>query len=192
MIMLETERLVIRPYKESDLPEYHAILSDAENMYFLHDLITHSLEESRLSLQDALRVNAAEKARRFAITLKGSTTHIGAVGYEITASSECGHSLYPAGKTADPMGWFISRAHQNKGYITEAVRRVLAFAFLEDNCAQVITGCFADNLPTQRVMEKVGFIKDAADPPPKMLYGKPRARMRFILTRADYKNLTGE
>ncbi|MCL2204038.1 MAG: GNAT family N-acetyltransferase [Defluviitaleaceae bacterium] len=178
MITLETERLILRNYKASDLDAYHAMLSDGENMTYLYDIVTHSLEESKESLENAMAVNAAGRARRFAITLKGADTLIGAVGYEIAAHT-------PAGKIADPMGWFLMPAYQNKGYMTEGVKRVLAYAFLRDDCAEVITGCFAENLPTQRVMEKAGF-GNKAESQALPHDGKMKKRLRFSLSRESY------
>ena len=52
MKTLETERLILRAYDESDLPEYHKLLSDKQNMYFLNDITTNSLEESKESLEN--------------------------------------------------------------------------------------------------------------------------------------------
>ncbi|MCL2604612.1 MAG: GNAT family N-acetyltransferase [Defluviitaleaceae bacterium] len=202
---LETERLILRGYREADLPEYHRMMSDAENMYYLWDIVTRSLEESHESLRNAIAVNAAGTARRFAMTLKGCDKIIGACGYEIIIpgykinetdcklnKTDCGiiktgyEVTAMGGKTADPMGWFIMPEYQNKGYMTEAVKRVLAFAFLEDNCERVITGCFKENIPTQRVMAKAGFIEEEANPKALFLDGKLRERMKFALTREQY------
>jgi len=179
MIMLETNRLMLRFYKETDLEAYHAIMSDEENMYYLYDIVSRTVEESRISLENAIKVNTKEKARRFAVTLKGDETFIGACGYEIA-----GHT--PLGKIADPMGWFIHREYQNKGYMTEAVKRVLQFAFHEDNCVRVATGCFKSNLPTQKVMEKVGFRQEADKPEAMWLDGKMQDRLEFAINRGEY------
>jgi RimJ/RimL family protein N-acetyltransferase len=54
MKSLETERLVIREYQKSDLPEYHELISNKQNMYFLNDISTISLEESRKVLKPLL------------------------------------------------------------------------------------------------------------------------------------------
>ncbi|MDR2569929.1 MAG: GNAT family N-acetyltransferase, partial [Oscillospiraceae bacterium] len=155
MITLETERLVLRGYNESDLTEYHKLLSNKQNMYFLDDITSSSLEESQESLKNAIEVNNSGKARRYCITLKelGNDKMIGGVGYEIACNT-------PLGKIADPMGWFIMPEFQNKGYITEAAKSVLDFAFSQDNCIRIVTGCYKDNDPTQKVMDKIGFRKE--------------------------------
>jgi len=43
---LETERLILRPYEEKDLHEYHRLFSDKKNMYYLQDIIVNTIEEA--------------------------------------------------------------------------------------------------------------------------------------------------
>jgi ribosomal-protein-alanine N-acetyltransferase len=179
MIRLETERLVLRPYEEKDLPEYHRLFSDKENMYYLDDIITNTLEESRESLQDAIDVNDSGKARRFAITLEDRL--IGACGYDLAAQT-------PVGKVVH-MGWFIMPEYQNKGYVTEAVKKVLEFAFMRDNCVRVETGCFKDNIPSQKVMIKAGFRKEAERIQARWHDGQMKDRLGYAINRGEYMRM---
>ena len=179
MIVLETERLTLRGYAEADLADYHALMSDRKNMYFLEDIVTDTLEESRESLTNAIRVNESGRARRFCIALREHGRLIGGVGYEIASET-------PAGKIAGPMGWFIKPEFQNKGYITEAAGRVIEFAFVEDGCVRITTGCFKENIPTQRVMAKVGFRKEAEKPEAVWHDGRMRDRLEFAINRNEY------
>ncbi len=180
MRILETPRLFLRPYEESDLPEYHRLLSDRKNMYYLDDITTGSMEESHESLKAAIEINALGKARRFCVALKSGNKLIGAASYEIAA-------VTPAGKIADPMGWFIMPEFQNKGYITEAVKRVLEFAFDEDNCVRVATGCYKDNIPTQKVMLKTGFKKEGERVNALWHDGRLKTRLEFAINKEDYR-----
>ena len=181
MVILESNRLILRNYRESDLDEYHKMLSDKVNMYFISPfgIITNSVEESRLSLQNAMDVNAKGMSRRFCMALKDSDKLIGGVGYEIAAET-------PVGKIADPMGWFLMPEYHNKGYMTEAVKRLLEFAFLQDNCVRVATACFKDNIATQRIMAKVGFRKEAEKLRAMWLDGEMRDRLEFAINRDEY------
>ena len=179
MIRLETERLILRQYDENDLPDFHKLMSDKQNMYFLDDITTNSLEESKESLKKAIEVNEQEKARRFCIELRENNRLIGAVGYEIK-------TITPIGKIADPMGWFIMPEYQNKGYMTEAAKKVLEFAFLQDNCVRVVTGCYKDNIPTQKVMAKVGFRKEAENIKSQYHDGIMKDRLDYAINKDEY------
>lgn len=54
------------------------------------------------------------------------------------------------------LGWVVAPAHRGQGYAVEAVRAAVTIAF-ELGVHRVEAGCFADNLATRRVMEKVGL-----------------------------------
>lgn len=175
---LETERLFLRPYEERDLPEYHKLLSDKKNMYFLADITTNSLQESRESLREAIELNKSGKVWRFCIARKENDVLIGGCGYDITAET-------PVGKVAY-LGWFILPGFQNKGYVTEAAKRVLEFAFLQDNCVRVATGCYRDNIPTQKVMKKAGFRKEAEKIQAQWHDGQMKDRLEFAINRNEF------
>ena len=68
---LQTNRLIMRPYEESDLPDYYWILSNSRNLYYLDDIVTETMESARQSLHESIVLMKSGDARRFAITLKG-------------------------------------------------------------------------------------------------------------------------
>jgi ribosomal-protein-alanine N-acetyltransferase len=179
MTALETERLILRNYRESDLEDYFKLFNDEKNMYYLPGLVLRTLEEAQASLKDAMEANAKGTARRFAITIKGSDILIGGVGYEITYTTHLG-------KVADPMGWFLMPEYHNRGYMTEAVKRLLAFAFLQDNCVRVVTACFKDNVPSHKVIVKTGFRQEAEKIAAMYLDGVMRDRLEFALNYGEY------
>ena len=187
MVILETNRLTLRNYKPSDITAYHNLLSDKENMYYTipFKVPTDTMEESQASMNNAIKINAANTGYRFCIALKETDQMIGAIGYEIAA-------ITPVGKIADPIGWFLLPEYKNKGYITEAVKRVLEFAFLQDNCVRVVTACFKDNIATRRVMEKVGFRQEAEKLQAMWLDGQMRDRLEFAINRDEYVKLPKE
>jgi len=165
----------------SDLLEYHNIMSDRKNMYYFtpFGFVTSSIEESKESLENACDFNAKEEGYRFCLALKENDKMIGGIGYTIAAET-------PVGKIADPMGWFIAPQYQNKGYITEAAKRLLEYAFLQDNCVRVATACFKENIPTQKVMEKLGFRKESEKLSAMWLDGQMRDRVEFALNRDEF------
>ena len=180
MIKLETERLFIRNYKESDLPEYFTLFSNKQNMYFLDDIYVKNIDEARESLRVAIEVNENNKGRRFCIILKENNDDklIGGCGYDIG-------ELTPVGRIVH-MGWFLMPEYHSRGYVTEAVRRVLEFAFIKDNCIRVTTGCFRDNKPSRKVMEKAGFRKEAERIKAIWHDGQMKDRLEFAMNKDEY------
>jgi len=181
MVILESDRLVMRNYRKSDLPEYHRIMSDKENMYFFipFGFVTNTIEESQDSLENAIEFNAQEKGYRFCLNIKENNKMIGGIGYAIAAET-------PVGRIADPMGWFIAPEHQNKGYITEAAKRLLEYAFVQDNCVRVVTACFKENIATQKVMAKLGFRREAEKINAMWHDRQMRDRLEFAINRNEF------
>ena len=68
-------------------------------------------------------------------------------------------------------------------------QKILEFAFIEDDCIRVVTGCFKDNIPTQRVMVKAGFRQEADKPQSMWLDGQMRDRLEFAINRDEFNKM---
>ena len=58
------------------------------------------------------------------------------------------------------IGWCLSPDHQGRGYATEAVRELLRICFEELGLRRVVAMCFADNVPSWRLMERLGMRRE--------------------------------
>ena len=58
------------------------------------------------------------------------------------------------------IGWCLSPEHQGRGYATEAVRELLRICFEELGLRRVVAMCFADNVPSWRLMERLGMRRE--------------------------------
>jgi len=178
MTTLETDRLLIRDYIKTDLTDLHSLLSDKQTMYFLDDISTATLAESAQNLEFAL-LNV--DGHYFCIRDKETDAYIGSVGYTITAHT-------PLGKVVH-LGYFLLPEKHGQGYATEAVRRVIAFAFAEDGCIRMTTACYGDNVPSRRVMEKAGFRKEGERLKAQYHDGVMKDRLEYAINKGDWKRL---
>lgn len=155
MIRLTTERLIIRDPQPTDIDGWHRLMSDPKTMYYLQDIMTHSLEESRQNLENAVaQSQSADRSQYFfAIEEKESGAFVGTAGYTVT-------DVCPVGKTAH-IGYFILPEYHGQGIMTEALREIIRFALEEDGVYRLETGCITENRASERVMQKCGFIKEA-------------------------------
>ena len=55
------------------------------------------------------------------------------------------------------IGYGIEPAYQRKGYVTEAARLLVEWAFQSGRCQAVVAETLPDNLPSQRVLQKIGM-----------------------------------
>ncbi len=55
------------------------------------------------------------------------------------------------------VGWLIDPKYQGKGYATEAAKGMIDYMFLKCEIKEIITGAAIVNVPSWRIMEKLGF-----------------------------------
>ena len=79
---IETERLTIRSFKKSDIPEYAAIVSDSEVTKFLGGGSPHSYEQATAYILDCIRSEAEDGLARYAVILKETRELIGFCGFK--------------------------------------------------------------------------------------------------------------
>lgn len=155
MVEIRTRRLLIRDPELSDLASWHRLMSDAKVMYYLPELMTHSLDESRANLERAIAQAQDPDRTRFFFAMEHAQTgaFIGSIGYTVEQS-------LPVGKLVGA-GYFILPQYQGQGLTTEALCALIRFGFEQGNVFRMSTGCLAQNRGSERVMQKSGMIKEA-------------------------------
>ena len=63
--------------------------------------------------------------------------------------------------TQAEIGWAFDPRHQGQGFATEAVRELLRACFEDLGVRRVVALAFADNVPSLRVMERLGMRREA-------------------------------
>lgn len=58
------------------------------------------------------------------------------------------------------LGWCLDPAHGGRGYAREAVAELLRLCFEDLGLRRVVANCFADNVPSWRLMEAVGMRRE--------------------------------
>ena len=182
MIYLETERLILRDYCEDDFNEYYRLKTDSKTMYYLQDIQLHTKEEAYEDFHKVLE-DMSKFDRKFYfmhMELKDSHEQVGSVGYTVMNDT-------PVGKIVGA-GYFIYPKFWGKGYTTEAFRRVLEFAFCNNNVYRVSTGCLAENIGSERVMQKCGLIKEAEHIDYEWHDGKMKTRLEYRLLKREWEH----
>ena len=178
---LETERLILRDYEKADEEAYFRLKSDCETMYYLQDIWFATKEEAAEEFGKVLQDLAGGKRQFYFFHVELKTTHeqIGSAGYTVLADT-------PVGKLVHA-GYFFYPRFWKMGYATEAFRRVLEFAFLENNVYRVSTGCLALNIGSEKVMMKCGLIKEAERVDWEWHDGEMKTRVEYRLLRSEWE-----
>lgn len=181
MIYLETERLILRDYTENDFDAYFRLKNDDRTMYYLQDIRLDSAADAKAEFDDVLK-DASESDRKFYflhMELKETHEQIGSIGYTVIADT-------PVGKIVH-LGYFTYPKFWGSGYTSEALQTVLEFAFTRNNVYRVTTGCLAENIGSERVMQKNGMIKEAEHIDYEWHDGKMKTRLEYRLLRKEWE-----
>ncbi len=146
-IRIETERLLLRPWREDDLEDFYAYASVpgvGEMAGWNHH---NSREESAQILELFIRGK-----KTFALELKETGRVIGSLGLEELDPDPVGE-----GKLGREIGYVLSRDYWGRGLMSEAVRAVIDYCFRVLNYDYLTCGHFSWNDRSRRVVEKCGF-----------------------------------
>ncbi|MEX1170040.1 MAG: GNAT family N-acetyltransferase [Chloroflexota bacterium] len=148
-----TQRLVLRPFRDDDLDAFHSIQSRPEVVRYLY-WEPKSRDESREML--------GRRILQVAIDKEGDGLHLAA---ELRATGEMvGHfSLFYASQEhhQGEVGFVMHPDHHGHGYATEGAREMLRLGFEELGLHRIIGRCDVRNVPSARVMERLGMRREA-------------------------------
>ena len=147
-MQLETFRLLMREFVESDWPAVLAYQRDPRYLryYPWHD---RTEADARAFVNRFLQWQEEEPRRLFqlALVLKSDNTLIG----------NCGIRRKSGNDWEADLGYELSPQHWGNGYATEAARALVDFGFRELDLSRISSWCIADNTPSARVLERLGF-----------------------------------
>ncbi len=178
--MIETERLILRPWRETDAEALYKYASDAAVGPIAgwppHTSVDDSLEVIRT-------VFAAPET--YALVLKETGEPVGCCGIMFA------NGLHTADMQADhaEIGYWIGQPYWGQGLIPEAVRALLSRCFNELRLSAVWCGYYDGNLKSKRVCEKCGFKFHHTNPDIISPLGDVRTEHFYIMTKEDYHAL---
>jgi|SRR5581483_4969284 RimJ/RimL family protein N-acetyltransferase len=144
---LMTARLILRPFTLDDAPRVQ-MLAGARQVAEMTGHMPHPYPDG--AAEEWIYSHAAEWKRgegvTFAIARRDNGELIGAIGL----------TIHPAHRRAE-MGYWLGVPYWNQGYMTEAARAVLQFAFETLHLNRVYASHFRRNPASGRVMQKIGM-----------------------------------
>ena len=146
-IRIETSRLILRPWKESDLDDFYEYAS-VDGVGQMAGWAPHeSIDKSRMILDMFI----LEK-KTLALELKETGKVIGSLGIEANDNDHVG-----SGFLGREIGYVLSKDYWGRGLMPEAVKAVINFCFSKLSYDYLLCGHFTWNHQSRRVIEKCGF-----------------------------------
>jgi RimJ/RimL family protein N-acetyltransferase len=147
-IELETTRLRLRQWRESDRAPFAAMNADAEVMEFFPSLQSRDTSDASI---DGWRLQIAERGwSNWAVELLASSEFIGFVGLSVPKR------VLPFSPCVE-VGWRLARSYWGQGYAAEGAREALRFGFERLELADIVSFTSVLNLRSRAVMERIGM-----------------------------------
>ncbi len=134
---IKTDRLLLRPAREDDLPAFFAIMSDPRAMRFWSTLPHENIDLTRDWMRPLF--NPPGQGFEWVIALDGAV--IGKAG---------GYNL-------PEIGFILHPDHWGQGYVTEAMQAIIPALFASSDVPHLTADVDPLNVASLRVLEKLGF-----------------------------------
>jgi RimJ/RimL family protein N-acetyltransferase len=154
MPVLETSRLLIRNWRESDHKPFAEMNADPLVMRYFP--ATWTVEETEAAL-DRNRLRLEERGFcMWAVELKETGEFAGFIGLSVP-------SFEAPFTPCVEIGWRLAARFWNRGLATEGAAAVLRHGHATFGLDEIVAFTATQNFPSRRVMEKIGMVYDPAD-----------------------------
>jgi RimJ/RimL family protein N-acetyltransferase len=153
MTDLTTDRLLLRQWRDSDREPFAALNADPAVMEHFPALQTREQSDALIDR------NIPELDDRgwglWALEVKDTREFIGFTGLNVPTFDA---PFLPGVE----IGWRLAKGAWGNGYATEAARAALAYGFGPAGLDEIVSFTATTNLPSQRVMQRIGMMHDEA------------------------------
>jgi len=152
--VLQTARLLLRPWRDSDLEPFAALNSDPVVMEHMPTMLDRSASDALVA-----RIRTHFDQHGFglwAIEVPGIADFVGYVGLLVPRFTA-------AFTPCVEVGWRLAREHWGRGYATEGARAAVSFGFLSAGLDEIVSFTVPANTRSIAVMERLGMTHDPSD-----------------------------
>lgn len=180
--LIQTERLILRPWRDSDRDAFAQLTADPRVMEFFPSTLTR--EESDQMI-DKIQKKIDERGwGLWAVSVPGVSDFIGFIGLW--------EPIFEAHFTpAVEVGWRLAYPFWGKGYASEGARACLQYGFEQLGLNEIVSFTTEENVRSRKVMERIGMHRDPQDDfdHPKMDKEHPLNRhVLYRISQQEWKN----
>ena len=178
---IETDRLIIRPYKESDLEECFTLMQDDE-LFKHNDMDVMSFEDYEILFKWLIK--SYDKGfdedfkYSFNIILKETGAHIGWCGLGYLDYDHEQKELY----------YLIGKDYWGQGYAKEATKALLKYGFNTIGLNEIVALCKKENIASRKVIENMGLRFDYVVEGLPKEYDFYNGQLFFSLNKINFSN----
>lgn len=178
-MILETERLILRPWEESDAQSLYEYAKDPDVGPIAGWPPHKSVEESLQVIK-----NVFHGAQCYAICEKDANIAIGAVELKLN-----GHTDMTDQEDECELGYWLGKPFWGRGYMPEAASALIRYGFVNLKMSAIWCGYYEGNSKSKRVQEKLGFVyHHTCENVPVPLLHEVRTGHTNIMTKEQWEN----
>lgn len=147
-MILETKRLILRPWRDEDAKDLYKYASDPDVGPIAGWPVHTGVENSLEIIRDVLAV-----AETYAVCLKENNKAIGSISLKMGDATDMTDQ-----EDECELGYWIGKPYWGYGLIPEAARELLRHGFEELGMKKIWCGYYDGNEKSKRVQEKLGFV----------------------------------
>ncbi|HET6226698.1 MAG TPA: GNAT family protein [Bacteroidia bacterium] len=178
---LQTTRLTLREVSFVDLSAIHELLTLKETDQYNTLGIPKTIDATTQWVYEWSEEKASidRSSYTFTIELNDDRAFVGLIAIQL------GNPKYKKGTV-----WFkLHPHHWNKGYASEALKKLLHFAFNKLHLHRIEAGCAVENIASKKVLEKVGMIQEGLCRANLPIRGEWVDNYEFAMLETDYEKL---
>lgn len=146
--VIETERLILRPWEVTDAKSLYKYASDSR----VSEIALWPTHTSEAMSREVIEKYFQPNPDCFAIIYKDTNEPIGCIGLIPE-----GEEYYSPNANEREVGYWVGYSHWGKGYATEALKALGFFYKNNSNLKTLLLTTDCSNAASQRVAEKCGF-----------------------------------
>ena len=145
---IETERLILRPFREGDLDAFTAMMQTPQVRASLYVPDTYNEENAFESMERWLGQWALRNTGQWALEERATGTFVGRAG---------SHWPLREGWPGIEIGWTLHPDHWGNGYATEAGAAAIVHSFATHDVDELYSVILEENTASQAVAKRLGF-----------------------------------
>ena len=182
MMILDTDRLSLRRWRDADRAAFARMNADARVMEFMPALLTREQSDENVD-----RIEKHFERHHFglcAAELRADGSFIGFIGIWVP-------EFQAAFTPCVEIGWRLAAEYWGRGRATEGARAITAYAFEILKLPELVSFTVPGNVRSRRVMEKLGMTRDPGEDFDHPRVPEGHAMRRHVLYRLRNTLLEG-
>ena len=178
-LILQTERLILRDFREEDWRDVHEYGSDPEVVNYL-PWGPNTEEQSKAFISRVLTQQKTLPRFTFDFAMVNKMTN--------RVMGSCSIIIQDAANRKAMIGYVLNRRYWNQGYVTEAAREVVSYGFDELRLHRIYAACDPANTGSYRIMEKIGMQREGYLREHKLFKGLWRDFLLYSILEKEWLN----